>query len=246
MRYRIDGVLQDAPVPSTMKRYQPAIVSRIKILANLDIAEKRLPQDGRVKLRRAGSQTDSGWPGHSAVRGIRSGTPSASKDRSDQPSPGLVQSPSSSLWNPWIGRLTAPSPLDFLATHHQQGPPAGRRRPRTPGRGPTNRVQRSRFVRRGGRLRHRRSDHAGERDRARRQSHPGRPPRGLRPGVRRDLQPLPGHPNRGHPRPLRLDRAGGVFRLTVNRSASHSVRRLSEQPKIFPRNSASACPNDDF
>ncbi len=58
VRYRIDGVLQDVPVPATMKRYQPAIVSRIKILANLDIAEKRLPQDGRVKLRLAGSQID--------------------------------------------------------------------------------------------------------------------------------------------------------------------------------------------
>jgi general secretion pathway protein E/type IV pilus assembly protein PilB len=58
VRYRIDGVLQDVSVPGTMKRFQPAIVSRIKILANLDIAEKRLPQDGRVKLRLAGSQID--------------------------------------------------------------------------------------------------------------------------------------------------------------------------------------------
>lgn len=58
VRYRIDGVLQDVPVPPTMKRFQPAIVSRVKILANLDIAEKRLPQDGRVKLRLAGSQID--------------------------------------------------------------------------------------------------------------------------------------------------------------------------------------------
>ena len=58
VRYRIDGVLQDVPVPPTMKRYQPAIVSRTKILANLDIAEKRVPQDGRIKLRLAGNQID--------------------------------------------------------------------------------------------------------------------------------------------------------------------------------------------
>ena len=51
IRYRIDGVLQEVPVPSQLKRYQPAIVSRIKILSRLDIAEKRLPQDGRIKLR---------------------------------------------------------------------------------------------------------------------------------------------------------------------------------------------------
>jgi len=51
IRYRIDGVLQDVPVPAQIKRYQPAIVSRIKILSHLDIAEKRLPQDGRIKVR---------------------------------------------------------------------------------------------------------------------------------------------------------------------------------------------------
>jgi general secretion pathway protein E/type IV pilus assembly protein PilB len=51
IRYRIDGVLQDVPVPSQIKRFQPAIVSRVKILSHLDIAEKRLPQDGRIKAR---------------------------------------------------------------------------------------------------------------------------------------------------------------------------------------------------
>ena len=51
IRYRIDGVLQDVPVSSQIKRYQPAIVSRVKILSHLDIAEKRLPQDGRIKIR---------------------------------------------------------------------------------------------------------------------------------------------------------------------------------------------------
>jgi general secretion pathway protein E/type IV pilus assembly protein PilB len=47
----VDGVLQEIPVPATIKRFQPAIVSRIKILSQLNIAEKRLPQDGRIKLR---------------------------------------------------------------------------------------------------------------------------------------------------------------------------------------------------
>jgi general secretion pathway protein E/type IV pilus assembly protein PilB len=51
IRYRIDGVLQDVPVPATIKRFQPAIVSRVKILSHLNIAEKRLPQDGRIKIR---------------------------------------------------------------------------------------------------------------------------------------------------------------------------------------------------
>ncbi len=51
IRYRIDGVLQDVPVPTQLKRFQPAIVSRVKILSHLNIAEKRLPQDGRIKIR---------------------------------------------------------------------------------------------------------------------------------------------------------------------------------------------------
>jgi type II secretion system protein E len=51
IRYRIDGVLQEVPVPAQIKRYQPAIVSRVKILSRLDIAEKRLPQDGRIKVK---------------------------------------------------------------------------------------------------------------------------------------------------------------------------------------------------
>jgi general secretion pathway protein E/type IV pilus assembly protein PilB len=51
IRYRIDGVLQDIPVPAQVKRFQPAIVSRVKILSHLNIAEKRLPQDGRIKIR---------------------------------------------------------------------------------------------------------------------------------------------------------------------------------------------------
>jgi len=58
VRYRIDGVLHDVPVPSKLKRFQLSIVSRVKILSNLDIAEKRVPQDGRIKLRIEGSEVD--------------------------------------------------------------------------------------------------------------------------------------------------------------------------------------------
>jgi len=58
IRYRIDGVLQEVPVPPQLKRFQPAIVSRIKILSHLNIAEKRLPQDGRIKIRLAENEVD--------------------------------------------------------------------------------------------------------------------------------------------------------------------------------------------
>src|SRR5262252_5988413 len=58
IRYRIDGVLQDVPVPAQIKRFQPAIVSRVKILSHLNIAEKRLPQDGRIKIRIEESEVD--------------------------------------------------------------------------------------------------------------------------------------------------------------------------------------------
>ena len=49
IRFRIDGVLHEMLTPP--KRLEPAILSRLKIMANLDIAERRLPQDGRIKLR---------------------------------------------------------------------------------------------------------------------------------------------------------------------------------------------------
>jgi len=58
IRYRIDGVLQEVPVPAQLKRFQPAIVSRVKILSHLNIAEKRLPQDGRIKIRIEDSEVD--------------------------------------------------------------------------------------------------------------------------------------------------------------------------------------------
>ncbi|HNV85992.1 MAG TPA: ATPase, T2SS/T4P/T4SS family [Candidatus Omnitrophota bacterium] len=58
IRYRIDGILQDANIPSAIKQYQANIISRIKVMANLDIAEKRLPQDGRIKIRSHGGEID--------------------------------------------------------------------------------------------------------------------------------------------------------------------------------------------
>lgn len=58
IRYRVDGILQEIPVPPQIKRFQPAIVSRVKILSHLDIAEKRLPQDGRIKVRLDAHEVD--------------------------------------------------------------------------------------------------------------------------------------------------------------------------------------------
>jgi len=49
VRYRIDGILREAMTPP--KRLQPSIISRLKIMSNMDIAEKREPQDGRMKVR---------------------------------------------------------------------------------------------------------------------------------------------------------------------------------------------------
>jgi len=58
VRYRIDGVLQPATIPAKVKQFQSAIVSRIKILSHLDIAEKRVPQDGRIKVVLSGKEVD--------------------------------------------------------------------------------------------------------------------------------------------------------------------------------------------
>src|SRR5450756_783558 len=58
IRYRIDGELQETAVPPQLKQFQPAIVSRIKILSHLNIAEKRLPQDGRIKVRIESAEVD--------------------------------------------------------------------------------------------------------------------------------------------------------------------------------------------
>lgn len=58
VRYRIDGFLYDVPIPDSIKLFHPSIVSRIKVMANLDIAERRLPQDGRIKIRIKGEELD--------------------------------------------------------------------------------------------------------------------------------------------------------------------------------------------
>jgi len=58
VRYRIDGVLQRQPTPPEINRFQAAIISRLKIMARLNIAERRLPQDGRIQLRVAGREVD--------------------------------------------------------------------------------------------------------------------------------------------------------------------------------------------
>ena len=56
IRYRIDGVLRDEPSPA--QGMAAAVISRIKIMANLDIAERRLPQDGRINVRMQGQEFD--------------------------------------------------------------------------------------------------------------------------------------------------------------------------------------------
>ncbi len=56
VRYRVDGILYEIQRPPY--RAMPNIISRLKIMANLDIAEKRLPQDGRFSIRIAGKQAD--------------------------------------------------------------------------------------------------------------------------------------------------------------------------------------------
>ncbi len=56
VRFRIDGVLYD--IISPPKRFQPVIISRVKIMAGLNIAEKRLPQDGRIRIKLAGKDVD--------------------------------------------------------------------------------------------------------------------------------------------------------------------------------------------
>ncbi|MFQ5490833.1 MAG: GspE/PulE family protein, partial [Phycisphaerae bacterium] len=58
IRYRIDGVLHTTNVPAQIRRFQNAIISRIKILSNLNIAEKRLPQDGGFKIKTHNREID--------------------------------------------------------------------------------------------------------------------------------------------------------------------------------------------
>jgi len=58
VRYRIDGILHTQPVPPEINHFRAAIISRLKIMARLNIAEKRLPQDGRIKLKVKGREVD--------------------------------------------------------------------------------------------------------------------------------------------------------------------------------------------
>jgi len=58
IRYRIDGILYKPGVQTSINRFRNAIVSRVKIMANLNIAEKRRPQDGRITLRHRGHEYD--------------------------------------------------------------------------------------------------------------------------------------------------------------------------------------------
>jgi len=58
VRYRIDGLLQTQTLHADVNRFTSAIISRIKIMSRLNIAEKRLPQDGRIKMRVSGREVD--------------------------------------------------------------------------------------------------------------------------------------------------------------------------------------------
>lgn len=58
IRYRVDGMLERAKVPDNLKDYQSAILSRIKVMAKMNIAERRLPQDGRINVRIGGAEID--------------------------------------------------------------------------------------------------------------------------------------------------------------------------------------------
>src|SRR5207253_6330304 len=51
LRYRVDGPLETVPVPADMRHLHAAVVSRLKIMAGLNIAEKRLPHDGRIAMK---------------------------------------------------------------------------------------------------------------------------------------------------------------------------------------------------
>lgn len=58
IRQRIDGMLHEVPIPKSMANFTSNIISRIKVMAKLDIAEKRLPQDGRIKTMIGGEEYD--------------------------------------------------------------------------------------------------------------------------------------------------------------------------------------------
>jgi general secretion pathway protein E len=58
IRYRVDGLLVPVPLPENLLRFQDAIISRLKIMARLNISEKRLPQDGRINFKAKGTTLD--------------------------------------------------------------------------------------------------------------------------------------------------------------------------------------------
>ena len=58
VRFRVDGMLRIQPVPAEINHFYSAIVTRLKIMSHLNIAEKRLPQGGRIKLRVSGREVD--------------------------------------------------------------------------------------------------------------------------------------------------------------------------------------------
>ena len=58
IRYRIDGILHQTPMPPQLKRFQASLISRIKVMSGMNISEKRLPQDGRINVRIKGEEID--------------------------------------------------------------------------------------------------------------------------------------------------------------------------------------------
>jgi general secretion pathway protein E len=58
IRYRVDGLLVPVPLPENLLRFQDAIISRVKIMARLNISERRLPQDGRINFKAGGTTLD--------------------------------------------------------------------------------------------------------------------------------------------------------------------------------------------
>jgi len=58
IRNRIDGILHQIPLPAQLKRFQAALISRIKVMSGMNISEKRLPQDGRINVRIKGEEID--------------------------------------------------------------------------------------------------------------------------------------------------------------------------------------------
>ncbi len=58
LRYRVDGILETVPVPADMRNLHPAVVSRLKIMAGLNISERRLPHDGRIAMKTGEEEYD--------------------------------------------------------------------------------------------------------------------------------------------------------------------------------------------